>query len=120
MNIEELREYCLSKPGVTECLPFDEVTLVFKVAGKMFLLTSLNGDFSINIKNTAEKVIELKEEYPSVLPGFHMNKSYWVTVLIDGTIYDSLIYSWIHESYLEVVAKLPKKVRSELSFENEQ
>lgn len=114
MNIEELREYCLSKPGVTECLPFDEVTLVFKVAGKMFLLTSLDGDFSINIKNTPEKVIELKEEHASVLPGYHMNKTYWVTVLIDGTIPDGSIYTWIDESYLEVARKLPKKVREEL------
>ena len=118
MNIEELREYCLSKSGVTECLPFDEVTLVFKVAGKMFLLTNLDGDFSINIKNTSEKVIEMKEEHSSVLPGYHMDKTYWVTVLVDGTIPDSIIYRWIDESYLEVALKLPKKVRNELGIES--
>jgi Uncharacterized protein conserved in bacteria len=117
MNIEDLREYCLSKLAVTECLPFDDVTLVFKVAGKMFLLTNLNGDFSINIKNTPDKVIEMKEEHSSVLPGYHMNKTYWVTVLVDGTIPDSIIYEWIDESYFEVARKLPKKIRTELDIE---
>jgi predicted DNA-binding protein (MmcQ/YjbR family) len=117
MNIEELREYCMSKTGVAECLPFDDVTLVFKVAGKMFLLTNLDGDFSINLKNTPEKVLEMKEEYAAVLPGHHMNKTYWVTVLVDGTIADSIIYRWVDESYREVACKLPKKVRSELNLE---
>lgn len=116
MNIEELREYCLSKSGVTECLPFDEVTLVFKIADKMFLLTSLDGDFSINLKNTPDKVVELKEEYPTVLPGYHMNKKYWVTVQVDGSIPDSLLYQWVDESYLEVASKLPLKVRRELGL----
>lgn len=114
MNIEELRDYCLSKTGVEECFPFDEETLVFKVANKMFLLTGLNGDFSINIKNSPEKVAELKEQYAAVQPGYHMNKRYWVTVLMDGTIPDAAIYSWIDESYLEVVKSLTKRVRAEL------
>lgn len=117
MNIEELREYCLAKSGVSECLPFDEVTLVFKVADKMFLLTSLDGDFSINLKNTPEKVIELQEQHTAVIPGYHMNKKYWITVLVDGTIPDRLIYGWIDESYLEVVKKLPKKKRDELQLD---
>ena len=99
MNIEELREYCISKPAVTESFPFDEATLVFKVAGKMFLLTDLVDAFSMNVKNTPEKVIELKEQYSSVLPGYHMNKIHWITVLIDGSISDSLIRQWIDESY---------------------
>lgn len=114
MNIEELREYCLSKPHVEECFPFDEVTLVFKVAGKMFLLTNLDGDFSINIKNTPEKVSGLIEEYASIIPGYHMNKTYWITVLIDGTISDRLIYGWIDESYNEVVRKFSKKIRESM------
>ena len=99
MNIEELREYCISKPAVTESFPFDESTLVFKVAGKMFLLTDLVDAFSMNVKNTPEKVIELKEQYSSVLPGYHMHKVHWITVLIDGSISDSLIRQWIDESY---------------------
>ncbi|MFA5973875.1 MAG: MmcQ/YjbR family DNA-binding protein [Lentimicrobiaceae bacterium] len=99
MNIEELRDYCITKPVVSESFPFDESTLVFKVAGKMFLLTDLVDAFSINIKNTPEKVMELKEQYPCVRPGYHMNKKYWVTVMIDGTITDTMLKQWIDESY---------------------
>jgi len=109
MNIEELRDYCLSKPAVTESFPFDETTLVFKVAGKMFLLTDLVDAFSMNIKNTPEKVTELKGLYPSVLPGYHMNKIHWVTVLIDGSISDNLLKQWIDESYNLIVAGFTRK-----------
>jgi len=109
MNIEELRDYCISKPAVSESFPFDESTLVFKVAGKMFLLTDLVDAFSMNIKNTPEKVIELREQYPSVLPGYHMNKIHWVTVMIDGTITDNLLKQWIDESYKLIVAGFSRK-----------
>jgi len=109
MNIEELRDYCLSKPAVTESFPFDETTLVFKVAGKMFLLTDLVDAFSMNIKNTPEKVTELKDLYPSVLPGYHMNKIHWVTVMIDGSISDNLLKQWIDESYNLIVAGFTRK-----------
>ena len=109
MNIEELRDYCLGKPAVTESFPFDEATLVFKVAGKMFLLTDLVDAFSMNIKNTPEKVIELKEQFPGVLPGYHMNKIHWVTVMIDGTIPDALLKQWIDESYSLIVSGFSRK-----------
>ncbi len=109
MNIEELRDYCISKPAVTESFPFDESTLVFKVAGKIFLLTDLVNAFSMNIKNTPEKVIELREQHPSVLPGYHMNKMHWVTVMIDGTIPDALLKQWINESYNLIVAGFARK-----------
>jgi predicted DNA-binding protein (MmcQ/YjbR family) len=109
MNIEELRDYCLSKPAVTESFPFDETTLVFKVAGKMFLLTDLEDAFSMNIKNTPEKVTELKGLYPSVLPGYHMNKIHWVTVMIDGSISDNVLKQWIDESYNLIVAGFTRK-----------
>lgn len=121
MNIEELRDYCLTKPAVTESFPFDESTLVFKVAGKMFLLTDLVDAFSINIKNIPEKVIELREQYPSVLPGYHMNKIHWVTVMIDGAITDNLLKQWIDESYNLIVAGFSRKenaLYAELSGEN--
>jgi len=111
MNIEELRDYCLSKPAVTESFPFDESTLVFKVAGKMFLLTDLVDAFSMNVKNTPEKVIELREQYPSVLPGYHMNKIHWITVMINGSIVDSLIRQWIDESYDVIISGFSKKER---------
>jgi len=112
MNIEELRDYCIAKAAVTESFPFDESTLVFKVAGKMFLLTDLVDAFSMNIKNTPEKVIGLKEQYPSVLPGYHMNKIHWVTVMIDGTITDNLLKQWIDESYDLIVAGFSRKEKS--------
>jgi len=112
MNIEELRDYCLSKPAVTESFPFDETTLVFKVAGKMFLLTDLVDAFSMNIKNTPEKVTELKGLYPSVLPGYHMNKIHWVTVMIDGSISDNMLKQWIDESYNLIVAGFTRKEKT--------
>jgi predicted DNA-binding protein (MmcQ/YjbR family) len=112
MNIEELRDYCISKPAVTESFPFDESTLVFKVAGKMFLLTDLVDAFSMNIKNTREKVIELMEQYPSVLPGYHMNKKYWVTVMIDGMITDTLLKQWIDESYNIIISGFSGKEKA--------
>lgn len=112
MNIEELREYCISKPAVSESFPFDETTLVFKVAGKIFLLTDLVDSFSMNIKNTPEKVFELREQFSSVLPGYHMNKKHWITVLIDGSIQDDLLRSWIDESYNLVVSGFSVKEKA--------
>ena len=112
MNIEELRDYCITKPAVTESFPFDESTLVFKVAGKMFLLTDLVDTFSMNIKNTPEKVIELREQYPGVLPGYHMNKTHWITVMIDGAISDSLLRKWIDESYELIIAGFTRKEKA--------
>ena len=116
MNIEELRSYCLSKKGVTESLPFDEDTLVFKVMGKMFCLTSLSELDSINLKCEPEKAIELREQYTCVQPGYHMNKKMWNTVEIDGSISKKLLKDWIDHSYNEVVAGLPKKLQIELGI----
>lgn len=114
MNIEELREYCIEKPFVTEEFPFDETTLVFKVNGKMFALTSLGGDLSVNLKCEPEKVIELREKYAAVIPGYHMNKTHWNTIYIDGTINVDTIKSWIDDSYYLVIKSFPKKVQNEL------
>lgn len=111
MNIEDLRDYCLRKKGVTEGFPFDQSTLVFKVAGKMFLLTDLTDTFSINVKCDPDKAPELREKYPSVAPGYHMNKKYWNTVNINGSISDELIMEWIDDSYRLVVESLPAKDR---------
>ncbi len=114
MNIEEIRQYCLNKHSVTESFPFDEVTLVFKVVGKMFALVSIDGELSINLKCDPEKALELREHYPEVLPGYHMNKRLWNTVLLDGTLDNDMIKSWIDDSYDLVVAKLPQKERVKL------
>lgn len=109
MNIEAYRKYCLSKKGVTEEFPFGEQTLVFKVMGKMFALTDVEVFESVNLKVEPEMGIELREKYSSVLPGYHMNKKHWITVMMDGSIGDKLISQWIDNSYNLVSASLPKK-----------
>ncbi|MGE0089947.1 MAG: MmcQ/YjbR family DNA-binding protein [Bacteroidales bacterium] len=115
MNIEDFRDYCISKPGVTEEFPFDETTLVFKVGGKMFALTDLEDEFSINLKCEPEKAIELRELYPdSVFAGYHMSKKHWNKILIDGRIPDKKLYEWTDLSYDLVFNKLPKAIRNKL------
>lgn len=112
MNIEQIREHCLKKKGVTEEFPFDEETLVFKVAGKIFLLASLETiPLQINIKCDPEKAIELREEYDSILPGYHMNKKHWNTIIIDGTVPTRNLVEWIDDSYSLVIAGLKKSER---------
>ncbi len=114
MNIEEIRKYCLEKKGVTEGFPFGETALVFKVAGKIFCLTNLDGDLSVNLKNDPEKNIELRERYPAVKPGYHMNKQHWNTVEIDGTIPDNRLKQLIDDSYELIVKSLSRKQKEEL------
>jgi predicted DNA-binding protein (MmcQ/YjbR family) len=99
MDIESLREYCLSKENTTESMPFGDDTLVIKVSGKIFILANLDGDLTINLKCDPAWAVELRERYASVIPGYHMNKKHWNTVLIDGSIPDSEIYKWIDHSY---------------------
>ncbi len=112
MNIEELRDYCLSKQGAEETLPFGPDTLVYKIAGKIFLLTAIDSEkFGFNIKCNPSKAQELREEYPSVLPGYHMNKKHWNTILVDGSIPDKLLYSWIDDSYNLVKPKIKKSTK---------
>ena len=116
MNIEELREYCLKKVGATEDFPFDEDTLVFKVMGKMFLLTGLDHKpLNFNVKCDPELAIELREQYDGdVIPGFHMNKSKWNTVEVEGAIPEKELYKMIDHSYDEVVKSFTKKLKEEL------
>ncbi|MBA4322541.1 MAG: MmcQ-like protein [Odoribacter sp.] len=99
MNIELLHDYCISKPAVTEGFPFGEDTLVFKVKGKIFALANLEGDLSVNLKCDPALAIELREKYSSVTPGYHMNKKHWNTVLLDGSVPDVEVFSWIDHSY---------------------
>jgi len=114
MNIDSLQKYCLKKEGVTEGFPFDEETLVFKVAGKMFCLVNLTPPRSINLKCDPERAVELREEYEYIIPGYHMNKKHWNTVDLQGTLKDSLIEELIDDSYSLVLAGLPKNVRDNL------
>ena len=109
MNIESLRDFCLSKPGAEETLPFGPDTLVFKVSGKAFLLVGLDAeDLRVKVKCDPDKALELREEYPCVLPGFHMNKKHWNTIVVDGSVSNALLKEWIDHSY-SLVAPKPKK-----------
>jgi predicted DNA-binding protein (MmcQ/YjbR family) len=114
MNIEEFREYCLLKPGVTEEFPFDEVTLVYKVMGKMFALTNLDGDWGLNLKCDPERAIELREQHPAIQPGYHMSKIHWNTIAMDASLSKKLILELVDHSYQLVVDKLPGKLKQEL------
>ena len=101
MHIEELREYILQKPLVTEGFPFGEDTLVFKIKEKIFLLTGLNSaPLQFNVKCDPDKAIQLREEYPGcVLPGYHMNKKHWNTIIVDGTLSKKQLKEMIDHSY---------------------
>ena len=114
MNIEDFRQYCLNKKGVEETFPFDEVTLVFKVMGKMFALTGLdNDDFRVNLKCSPEWALELREQYPGlIIPGWHMSKTHWNTVYFENGLSTQLLCKLIDHSYQLVVDKLPKKDRT--------
>ncbi|RPD97710.1 MmcQ/YjbR family DNA-binding protein [Aureibaculum marinum] len=116
MNIEELRDYCLSKKRVTEHFPFDESTLVFKVLGKIFALTSLDRKpTQVNLKCDPEKAIKLREEYDGIIiPGYHMSKKHWNTVTFDSSLSKELLQELIDHSYNLVVSGLSKKLRETL------
>lgn len=106
MNIESLREYCLSKPGVEETLPFGPDTLVFKVNNKVFLLTGLDeAELRFNVKCDPDKALELREEFSCVLPGYHMNKKHWNTIIVDGSVSSKQLKEWIDHSYELVAGK---------------
>lgn len=114
MDIEQYREYCISKAGVTEHFPFDDNVLVFKVMGKMFALCDVNEFKSINLKCEPELAITLREQYEGVNPGYHMNKKHWNTIEMDGSIDVTLIREWIDNSYDLIVSGLTKKLKEEL------
>ena len=123
MNIEQLHEFCLSKKGVSEHFPFDEDTLVFKVGGKMFALTSLkqweNNSPSINVKCNPDYAQELRTQYDAIKPAFHMNKVHWNTVDINSDVSDKLVFEFINNSYDLVFKSLTKIVQKEiLKLEN--
>lgn len=114
MHIEAFREYCLQKKGVTESFPFGGDTLAFKVMDKMFALTSVDNYVSINLKCNPEKAVQLREQYSFVLPGYHMNKKHWNTIMLEEGVNNKLLREWIDESYQLVVESLPKKLREAL------
>ena len=111
MDIETFRSYCLNKAGVEETFPFGEQTLVFKVMGKMFAATGLEEDqFRVNLKCDPEWAVTLRDQYPDwILPGWHMNKKHWNTVIFESDVPNKLLLELIDHSYDLVVSKLPKK-----------
>jgi predicted DNA-binding protein (MmcQ/YjbR family) len=110
MDIEQLREYCLSKKETAEGFPFGDDTLVFKVKGKIFLIVSLNRpQLQFNVKCEPEKAIELREQHDAIQPGYHMNKKLWNTIIVDGSVPQKLIKQMIDDSYILIVKSLPKK-----------
>ena len=119
MNIQQYYEFCLSKKGVTEHFPFDEDTLVFKVGGKMFSLTSLkeweNGTPSVNLKCDPERALELRAQYDSVVPGYHMSKIHWNTIALNGDVSDKMICELINGSYNLILKSLTKKIQLEIA-----
>ena len=118
MHIDQLRDFCISKKGVTEHFPFDEVTLVFKVMGKMFTLTGLTtweqGVPKINLKCDPNWAVELRREYESINPGWHMNKRLWNTVTLNEEVSDEFAFELINHSYDMVIKGLTKKAQEEL------
>lgn len=117
MNIETLRDYCLSLPAVSEEFPFGPDTLVFKVGGKVFLLTSLDRGASFNAKCDPERAVQLREEFTEVQPGYHMNKKHWNTVDMNGRLSDKQLRDMISHSYELVRKGLPRKVQDEINRE---
>lgn len=114
IDLESIREYCLSKPGTTEDLPFDEETLAFRVAGKIFALCDISNFESMNLKCDPERAVELRERYSGIIPGYHMNKTHWNTVSADGSVPRELFLELIDHSYNLIRASLPKKMRDTL------
>ncbi|MCC3158943.1 MmcQ/YjbR family DNA-binding protein [Hymenobacter sp. 15J16-1T3B] len=115
MNIEEFRDYCLAKPGTAEETPFGPDTLVFKVGGKIYALTSIENFGSVNLKCDPERATQLREEHDFVVPGYHMNKKHWNTVLIGTGVSGRQLREFIDHSYDLVRASLPRAVREELA-----
>ncbi|MCO5240551.1 MAG: MmcQ/YjbR family DNA-binding protein [Chitinophagaceae bacterium] len=106
MNVEEIREYCLLKDHVEESQPFGPDTVVFKSGGKIFLLLSLDTQQpQFNVKCDPDHAEELRMRYTCVLPGYHMNKKHWNTIVVDGSVPSGLLKAWIDDSYRLVQKK---------------
>ncbi len=118
MNLQSFYEFCLSKKGVTEHFPFDRDTLVFKVGGKMFALTSLSqwekGTPNVNLKCDPDHSQELRAQYDDIQPGYHMSKIHWNTIAVNKSVSDKMIATLINHSYELVFKSLPKKIQTEI------
>ncbi|MDR0750064.1 MAG: MmcQ/YjbR family DNA-binding protein [Tannerellaceae bacterium] len=118
MNVENLRDYCLSLKNTTESFPFDDVSLVFKVENRMYLLVSLDAEeANVAVKCDPEQSETLRDRYSAVTPAYHFNKKYWNNIYLDRDMPDAEIKRWINHSYHEVIRKLPKKIREQYAGE---
>jgi predicted DNA-binding protein (MmcQ/YjbR family) len=115
LNIESFRDYCLSLPFTDECTPFDDKTLVFKVAGKIFAMCDIFEFNAINLKCNPDYAIELRSQYEGIKPGYHSNKKHWNTVNLGLDVSDEMVWTLIQHSYQQVVLGLPKKVQIQIS-----
>ena len=113
MNVESLREYCLSLPLATEDFPFDETTLVFRVVGKIFAMLDLERPDVVSLKCNPDYALQLREEHPEISGAWHMNKKYWNQVNLSGHLEDELVQGLGRHSDAEVVKKLTRKERAE-------
>ncbi|HAI76151.1 MAG TPA: MmcQ-like protein [Microscillaceae bacterium] len=109
MNLEIFRDFCLSLPRVEETLPFGPEVLVFKIMGKIFALANIDDFQSVNLKCEPSIALELRDTYQAVLPGYHMNKKHWNTILINSDVNDTNLLAWTKDSYQLVVANLSLK-----------
>ncbi len=114
MNSEQIREYCLNLPAVTEDMPFGDDTLVFRIKNKIFALLNLEGEIRLNLKCDPERAIALREEFSAIIPGYHMNKAHWNTLIMNDSLKVELIRSLIDHSYELIIESLPKAVKEEL------
>ena len=113
MNVESIREYCLSLPGVTEDFPFDETTLAFRVLGRIFAMIDLDDTKWFVLKCEPERALQLREEHAEISAAWHMNKKHWNQIDLYGHLSDELVRTLIRHSYSQVVKKLTRKVRDE-------
>ncbi|MHA7130033.1 MmcQ/YjbR family DNA-binding protein [Algoriphagus namhaensis] len=114
MTLAYLRDYCLAKAGTSEDTPFDPTTLCFRVGGKIFAITDLEEFEYVNLKSEPEKSNQLREQYEGITPGYHMNKKWWNSVKVDGSVPDLLILELVDDSYELILSSLPKKVQAEI------
>ena len=117
MDASELRRWCLRQPGATEGFPFGPVTSVFKVAGKMFALSALDrAPLEVSVKCEPELAVGLRDSYPAIRPGYHLNKRHWNTITLDGSLSDEHLRDMVQDSYDLVVSALPKRTREQLGW----
>jgi len=115
MNYSQLDSHLLEFPGSTLSFPFDDVTAVYKVGGKMFALVSMELDpLRINLKCDPQDAQVLRSQFPAIQPGYHMSKEHWNSVYLDGSLEDDLVKSLIADSYHLIVDSLSKKKQAEL------